>query len=391
MLGGSDGFNIGRPTLLGQSLPDAQVGYVLYLVTIGVAAVMALLARVYFDSTRGLVTLAVRENELRVEYLGGSVRQAMAINFVLAAFCGGVGGALVVHVARPHRAATSATGRPRASSSSSPSSPAGRAWLAVFVASTVLEVVRSFSSSYFPNTWQLALGLFLLFVIRFLPRGIGSLWISARSGSGARERAAVSAPVLRAPSGVGKRFGAVVAAAEINVAVAAGERVSLIGSNGAGKTTFVNMITGYLKPDAGHIRFDGRDITALAPRAITRLGVARSFQIPQLCGELTVLDNMLVANACHDQRLSFWQPARRAEAVDARRCAAASAFASSEHRDAPRRRAARRRAQAARHRDGADRRSRKLLLLDEPTSGVSAEEKFPMMDTIMAALRRARR
>ena len=49
---------------------------------------------------------------------------------------------------------------------------------AVFVASTVLEVVRSFSSAYFPNTWQLALGLFLLFVIRFLPRGIGSLWMS---------------------------------------------------------------------------------------------------------------------------------------------------------------------------------------------------------------------
>ena len=47
---------------------------------------------------------------------------------------------------------------------------------AVFVASTVLEIVRSFSSAYFRNTWQLALGLFLLFVIRFLPRGIGSLW-----------------------------------------------------------------------------------------------------------------------------------------------------------------------------------------------------------------------
>ena len=96
VLGGSDGFNVGRPTLLGQKLPDARVGYILYLVTIGLATVMALLARVYFDSTRGLVTLAVRENELRVEYLGGSVRQAMAINFVLAAFCGGLGGALVV-------------------------------------------------------------------------------------------------------------------------------------------------------------------------------------------------------------------------------------------------------------------------------------------------------
>jgi branched-chain amino acid transport system permease protein len=96
MLGGSDGFNVGRPTLLGQALPDARVGYIMYALAIGVSTVMALLARVYFDSTRGLITLAMRENELRVEYLGGSVRQAMAINFILAAFCGGLGGALAV-------------------------------------------------------------------------------------------------------------------------------------------------------------------------------------------------------------------------------------------------------------------------------------------------------
>jgi branched-chain amino acid transport system ATP-binding protein len=74
---------------------------------------------------------------------------------------------------------------------------------------------------------------------------------------------------------VNKRFGAVVAAADITMTVHRGERVSLIGSNGAGKTTLVNMVTGYLKPDDGCISFDGRDITALAPRAITRLGVAR--------------------------------------------------------------------------------------------------------------------
>ncbi|HSW25852.1 MAG TPA: branched-chain amino acid ABC transporter permease, partial [Burkholderiaceae bacterium] len=77
VLGGSDGFNVGRASVFGWRPPDAQVGYVLYLLTIGVATVMALLARVYFDSTRGLVTLAARDNELRVEYLGGSVRQAM--------------------------------------------------------------------------------------------------------------------------------------------------------------------------------------------------------------------------------------------------------------------------------------------------------------------------
>jgi branched-chain amino acid transport system ATP-binding protein len=184
--------------------------------------------------------------------------------------------------------------------------------------------------------------------------------------------------------GVNKRFGAVVAAADITISIAAGERVSLIGSNGAGKTTFVNMITGYLKPDEGHISFNGRNITPLAPRAITRLGVARSFQIPQLYGDLSVLDNMLVANACHDQALSFWQPARRSSAID-RACALLERFSLTEHRE---RRVAelpggvRKLLDIAMALTAAP----KLLLLDEPTSGVSAEEKFPMMETIMSAL-----
>ena len=175
-LGGSDGFNMGRVTVFGQKLADGHVGYVLYSVTVVVAAVLALLARVYFDSTRGLLTLAVRENELRVEYLGGSVRRAMAINFVLAAFAGGTGGALVVmslgHI-NPNFSYWTTSGE-----FVFVAILAGwQSVLAVFIASTVLEVVRSFSSLYFPNTWQLSLGLFLLFVIRFLPRGIGSLWV----------------------------------------------------------------------------------------------------------------------------------------------------------------------------------------------------------------------
>jgi len=211
--------------------------------------------------------------------------------------------------------------------------------------------------------------------------------------------------------GVGKRFGAVVAAAEIDVSVQRGERVSLIGSNGAGKTTFVNMITGYLKPDAGHIRFDGRDITALQPRAIVQLGVARSFQISQLFGELSVLDNMLVAGACHDEDLtapwarereptprggrgnlgaarrfllSFWQTARR-DATIARADALLQRFRLAEHRD---RRVIELPGGVRKLLDIAMALTvrPKLLLLDEPTSGVSAQEKFPMMDTLMAAL-----
>jgi branched-chain amino acid transport system permease protein len=156
-------------------LPAARVGYILYLLTVGVATLAALAMRVVFDSTRGLVTLAARENELRVEYLGGSVRSAMAINFAIAAFCAGLGGALVVlslgHI-EPNFSYWTTSGE-----FVFVAILAGwQSVVAVFVASTVLEIVRSFSSAYFPNTWQLALGLFLLFVIRFLPRGIGSLW-----------------------------------------------------------------------------------------------------------------------------------------------------------------------------------------------------------------------
>lgn len=190
-----------------------------------------------------------------------------------------------------------------------------------------------------------------------------------------------------AAEGVGKRFGAVVAAADITIRIAAGERVSLIGSNGAGKTTFVNMITGYLKPDQGRITLLDQDIAPLAPRAITRLGVARSFQIPQLYGELTVLDNMLVAIACHERRWSAWRPAHAPSAV--------------RHADAllDRFRLAEHRARRVAELPGGVRKlldialaltgRPRLLLLDEPTSGVSAEEKFPMMDTIMAALERS--
>src|SRR6266480_1624359 len=94
--------------------------------------------------------------------------------------------------------------------------------------------------------------------------------------------------------GLNKNFGAVTAASDINAAIERDSVVGLIGTNGAGKTTFINMITGYLKPDRGCIRYEGRDITELAPRDVTRLGICRSFQIPQLYASLTAFENMLV-------------------------------------------------------------------------------------------------
>ena len=184
--------------------------------------------------------------------------------------------------------------------------------------------------------------------------------------------------------GVQKKFGAVVAAADIDLDIPHGQKLSLIGSNGAGKTTFVNMITGFIKPDAGTIFLHGDNITGLEPRRITRMGVARSFQIPQLYKDLTVLDNMLVAVASQHDNLSFWRPAKNAVAI-ARAQELLARFDLSRHAK-----------RVVSELPGGVRKlldiamaltkQPKLLLLDEPTSGVSTDEKFPMMDTIMRAL-----
>ena len=174
-LGGSDGFNMGRVSLLGQSLPDAQVSFVLFAVTLLFVVCASVFVRMYFSSTRGLVTQAIRDNELRVEYMGGSVSQTMALNFWLASFLGGTGGALAVmalgHI-DPNFSYWTTSGEYVFVAILAGT----QSVVAVMLSSVVLEMVRSFSSSYFPSTWQLALGVFLLLVIRFLPQGLGSLW-----------------------------------------------------------------------------------------------------------------------------------------------------------------------------------------------------------------------
>ena len=172
-LGGSDGFNVTRPTLFGFRPEAAQSTLLLWGVTAGISCLMAGLARIYCDSTRGLLSLAVRENELRVEYLGMSVVNIVAWNYLLAAFVGGLGGALSVlalgHI-DPNFSYWTTSGE-----FVFVAILAGyQSVIAVFVGSLLLELVRSFSSAYFPNTWQLALGIFLLLVIRFLPDGLGS-------------------------------------------------------------------------------------------------------------------------------------------------------------------------------------------------------------------------
>jgi branched-chain amino acid transport system ATP-binding protein len=180
-------------------------------------------------------------------------------------------------------------------------------------------------------------------------------------------------------------FGGVKAADRVSVDVHAGELLAIIGPNGSGKTTFLNLCTGYIRPQSGTVSLDGRDITGLSPRAVTRLGVARAFQIPQLFTEHSLIENAMLAIAA---RRGFWtaiQPLERAghkeEALAILDLVGLSPAADRFPAELPE--GMRKLADIAL----ALALKPKLLLLDEPTSGVSAAEKFVLMDTLTAVLR----
>ena len=95
-------------------------------------------------------------------------------------------------------------------------------------------------------------------------------------------------------SDVTKSFGGVVANRRVSFSVAAGELVGVIGPNGAGKSTLFDLITGFQRPDAGRVTFDGHDITALRPDRISRLGIARTFQKLRPFAGMTAIENVMI-------------------------------------------------------------------------------------------------
>ena len=186
-----------------------------------------------------------------------------------------------------------------------------------------------------------------------------------------------------------KTFGSIVAARDITVDIPPRQVVGVIGANGAGKTTFINMITGHLRPSKGSIRFEDRDITGKPSREITRLGISRSFQVAQIFPSLTVFENMCVAAAiargASGMLARALTPLRARETL-AEADAAIELFRIGVYRDA---RSAtlpqgvRKLLDIAMAIVGAPR----VLLLDEPTSGISIEEKFEVMAVVMSALK----
>lgn len=183
-------------------------------------------------------------------------------------------------------------------------------------------------------------------------------------------------------------FFGVQAADGVNLEIREGEFLAIIGPNGSGKTTFLNLCTGYLRPSSGEVYLDGKPITAMAPRTIARRGIARAFQIPQLFLDQTVLDNLMIAVAA---KRGIWVPFK-ALGADGRRREAEELLALVGLDG-----------EAGQLAGALPEGRRKLLdivialalkprlvLLDEPTSGVSTIERFTLMETLMSALRCAK-
>ena len=184
-----------------------------------------------------------------------------------------------------------------------------------------------------------------------------------------------------------KSFGETHAVDKVDFQIQEGEVLSLIGSNGAGKTSMVNLISGLLHPDSGRIVFRGQDITTLPVHGRIKAGIARSFQIVNLFDELTLHDNVALSIFSRqgmtrrlftlaDRHHEVWDEALeilRQFGLEAKRSELAGVISQGERKLL----------------DVAVAYALKpqLLFLDEPTSGVSTREKAPIMDVISAIVR----
>jgi len=239
------------------------------------------------------------------------------------------------------------------------------------------------------DDYLLAYGCILLLVIVAIPEGLtetADRWLARLLPPPPRPLPAPAPlPLISAPargetllevSGLVRRFGGVRALDGVSLDLRGGEVLGLIGPNGSGKTTLVNVVTGIFRPDAGTVRFAGRDIAGLTPHRIARLGIARTFQTAALAPDLSALENVAIARDA--ARLGFWRALRargaekaaaEAEAMGLLVRMDAAAYALAPAGTLPpgiARRVEIARALAVRPR---------VLLLDEPAAGLNEEEQ----------------
>jgi branched-chain amino acid transport system ATP-binding protein len=264
--------------------------------------------------------------------------------------------------------------------------------LGPFVGAGVFIWMRDFLSKYL-EYWEVFVGGAFVLIVLFLPDGIVGSLTRLIAGRRAPAADAAESDQLPEPEGlVGRRarpgaadgsllesraltktFGGLTAVNRVDFQVRDGELRSVIGPNGAGKTTFFNLLTGVLPPSDGRILFKGRDITGLPAHAVSRLGIARSYQVTNIFGDLTVFENVRIAAQSRVTHYRFWGNADGLTALSER------AEEILRHLGL----AAKRNARASELSHGEQRyleigialaTEPDFLLLDEPTAGMSPDE-----------------
>ena len=303
--GGEDGLLGIRAVGFGGSALD---GWVVYEIVLLCTVVVFVAARNLVRSSWGLRLRALRDSPQAAEASGINLAGVKLAAYVMSGVPAGLAGGLLVHV--NHFVDPTAFGFNLLVLLLAAVILGGRGTLWGPVVGTA--VLQGFSLWVGPfSTYNvLILGAALLLVVIVFPRGlVPAIAALTRRGRGVQrvleelnERVTTSlTPSTSATARQGlvlevrdlvKSFGGNRALDGIDVQLRPGTLVGLIGPNGSGKTTFVNVVTGFLRPDSGTIRVNGVDATGLRPSAIARTGVGRTFQVPQLVDELTVRENV---------------------------------------------------------------------------------------------------
>ncbi len=321
--GGENGLpGVPTPTLnFGFTTVHFTTGWSLYPFLAFCYFVGILIALRIVRSPVGAVLRAIRENPLRAAAVGHNIHGYKLTAFVIAAAYAGFAGGLlgVMQAFMPPDAFTFDTSGQLVMQTAI----GGRGTLfGPLVGAGVWLFLQDFlqATLHLGATWKLVLGLVFVLLVCFLRQGIiggiRDLWRLAarkrvaaaaqgsRSEQRAREVAAMparhhastsfSGPILVA-KGLSKHYGGVVANAEVDFTVQAGELRGIIGPNGAGKSTLFKMLTCEVPPSSGTIRFEGRDITGMSVTDVCQLGLTKSYQINQLFNRLTVRENLTIS------------------------------------------------------------------------------------------------
>ncbi len=184
-----------------------------------------------------------------------------------------------------------------------------------------------------------------------------------------------------------KSFGSVTAAKNINFSMNKNEIIGVIGSNGAGKTTFCNMITGYIKADKGKILYDGNDITSFNVQQIKNIGIHRSFQIPQVFENLGVLENIIITELVSNNKQNklfeeAYTKLNYNNALHLLKSFSLANYSDKLVRELPQ--GARKVLDIMLAIIG----NPQIVLLDEPTSGISTDEKNIVMNNVINSIKK---